>query len=125
MPQKTTNRDNHLTVRVSSDELLVIDARAMLSGVDRSEFVRQMIEKSWAARLAKAHRPYVGLSGILLEISPKLVKLNSRQTLSGYESKQLEDTLKKLDFVLDKITERMALDQERELNADNEEETFE
>lgn len=125
MPPVNANRDMYLTVRVSSDEQLIVDARAMLAGVDRSEYVRQMIEKSWGVRLAKAHRPYVGIAGMLLEISPKLVKLASRQDLSGYDAKLLDETLKKLDSVLDQITERMAIDQERELNADNEKEAFE
>lgn len=125
MAQKSSNRDDHLTVRVSSEELLTIDARAMLSGVDRSEFIRQMIEKSWNNRLAKAHRPYVGIAGVLLEISTKLVSLVSRSNLSNYDLMQIKETTKKLDDVLGVITERMALDQEVELNADNEEEAFE
>ena len=125
MARKSSNRDDHLTVRISSDELLTIDARAMLSGVDRSEFVRQMIEKSWNKRLAKAHRPYVGIAGGLLEISTKLVSLVSRSSLSNYDVTQIKETAKKLDDILATIAERMALDQEDKLNANNEEEAFE
>lgn len=118
-------KDERLGVRVSSEHLLVLEARAALCGLTLSDYVREMLEKSWGSRLAKAHRPYVGIAGILLEISPKLVNLSSRQNLSSYDVNQIEETLNKLNSVLDQIAERMALDQERELNADNEKETFE
>jgi hypothetical protein len=125
MSSKPANRDAHLTVRVTDDELLTIDARAMLSGIDRSEFVRQMIDKSWGLRLAKAHRPYVGIAGVLLDISSKLSAIKARDIALPGDVVQLEKLSLKLDSVLDKIIERVAADQERELNADHEEETFE
>ena len=117
-------KDAKLVVRMSVEELLILDARAFLSGLSRSDYVRNMIDKSWGFRLAKAHRAYVPISSSLLDISAKLKKIYSRDNLHEYEKKRLKDTCDKLDLVLDQIMERMALDQEVLLRADNEEETF-
>ncbi|MBE1427337.1 hypothetical protein H4684_004030 [Desulfomicrobium macestii] len=122
---KTTPKDKYLTIRTNDEELMIIEARAYLAGVSRSDFVRGMIEKSWGNRLAKAHRPYVAIAGVLLDVSNKLLKIASHEKLSEIEKKQLLKTSQKLDIVLDQITERMALDQEASLSADNEEEAFE
>lgn len=118
-------KDYRLTVRITDSQALALDSRALLSGVTRSDFVREMIEKGWGSRLAKSHRPYVGITGLLLEISSKLDRIKSRHTLSSVDTQNLESVVNKLDSVLNDLTVRMARDQEELLNADNEKETFE
>ena len=125
MPQYDEPKDYRLTVRITDSQALALDARALLSGVSRSDFVRGMIEKSWAARLAKAHRPYVPLASILLEISTKLGSIVDRSSFSNYDAQVLEKTAEKLNSVLDSLVDRLAHDQEVVFNADNEKETFE
>jgi len=124
MLKKSTVKDAKLVVRMSVEELLILDARAFLSGLSRSDYARNMIEKSWGFRLAKTHRPYVPISSSLLDISAKLLKIYSRNNLHEFEKERLKETCDKLSLVLDQIMERMALDQEVLLRADNEEETF-
>jgi len=118
-------RDTNLVIRASHEELMIIDARAFLAGVSRSDFVRNMIDKSWGNRLAKAHRPYVQISGLLQDVSAKLLAIASHVDINDFERKKLLDTNEKLGLVLDQIMERMALDQEVALSVSNEEEAFE
>jgi hypothetical protein len=124
MLKNSTVKDATLVVRMSVEELLVLDARAFLSGVSRSDYVRNMVDKSWGNRLAKAHRPYVAISSSLLNISAKLLKISSRESLHDFEKERLMKTCEKLNLVLDQIMDRMVIDQEALLNADNEEEAF-
>jgi hypothetical protein len=122
---RSSQKDAKVDIRISSEQLLAIDAQAFMSGVSRSDFMRCMINKSWANRLAKPHRPYVSIVSLLIDISTKLTDLYSRETISNYDQEGLENTQKKLNTVLDQIIERMALDQEGLLSDNNEETAFE
>lgn len=118
-------KDARFDVRVSMEQLMVIEARALLCGLKRSEYVRCMIDKSWETNHAKSHRPYVAIASLLLEISAKLAKICAKESIAEIDKIRLEDAYKKLILVLDKIIDRMALDQEEKLRADSEKETFE
>jgi hypothetical protein len=118
-------KDARFDVRVSMEQLMVIEARALLCGVNRSEYVRSMLDKSWETNHAKSHRPYVAIASLLLEISAKMAKVCAKQSLTEIDKIRLEEACKKLTLVLDNIIDRMALDQEAKLRADSEEETFE
>lgn len=125
MPKLYDQKDARVDIRVSMEQLLAIEAQALMSGLNRSEFVRSMINKSWGSRLAKAHRPYVSIASILIDISAKLVRISSGEKLSMVEKQRLEETRQKLDSVLDSLIERMANDQLEAVNVDHEEEAFE
>ena len=118
-------KDARVDIRVSMEQLLAIEAQALMSGLNRSDFVRSMINKSWGNRLAKAHRPYVSIVSVLIDISAKLVHFSSRETLSTMDKERLEETRQKLDNILGLLIERMAIDQEEGIDADHEEEAFE
>jgi hypothetical protein len=103
---------------------MIIEARAFLAGLSRSDYVRNMIDKSWGNRLAKAHRPYVPIASILLDISANLRELSSRQNFLEAHERMVLDACQKIENVLDRIIDKMALDQEVALDANHEEETF-
>jgi hypothetical protein len=67
----------------------------------------------------------VQISGLLQDVSAKLLAIASRVDIHDFERKKLLDTYDKLSLVLDQIMERMVLDQEVALSASNEEEAFE
>jgi len=121
---KSQVKDLYLTVRIDSEELMIIEARAFLAGLSRSDYVRNMIDKSWGNRLAKAHRPYVPIASILLDISANLRELSSRQNFLEAHERMVLDACQKIENVLDRIIDKMALDQEVALDANHEEETF-
>jgi len=125
MFSKSSLKDRNLNVRVSSEQLLVIDAKACLSGTTRSNFVINMINERWATRLAKAHRPYVSIAGNLLEISKKIKSLQSRKIWSDIDQRELDIVVVKLNDTLTNLINRIAADQEVDLNDRNEKETFE
>lgn len=125
MLSKSSLKDRYLNVRVSSEQLLVIDAKACLSGTTRSEFVINMINERWTNRLAKAHRPYVSIAGILLEISQKIKSLQSRKIWSDIDQRELDIVVVNLNDTLTNLINRIAADQEVDLNDRNEKETFE
>lgn len=125
MLNKSSLKDKNLNIRVSCEQLLVIDAKAILSGTSRSDFVLNMIDERWAKRLAKAHRPYVPIAGILLEISKKINSLKSRKIWSDIEQKELDIVVAHLNDTLTNLVNRIAADQEASLNDRYEEETFE
>jgi hypothetical protein len=125
MLSKSSLKDRYLTVRVSSEQLLVIDAKASLSGTTRSDFVLNMINERWANRLAKAHRPYVSIAGSLLEISQKIKSLQSRKIWSDIDQRELDIVVVNLNDALTNLINRIAADQEVDLDDRDEKETFE
>ena len=125
MLSKNSSKDRFLNIRVSSEQLLVIDARATRAGTSRSDFVLNMINERWAKRLAKAHRPYVPIAGILLEISRKIQTLKSRKIWSDIDQKELDLLVVKLNDTLTNLINRIAADQEVSLDDRDEKETFE
>jgi hypothetical protein len=125
MLSKSPLKDRYLNVRVSSEQLFAIDAKACLSGTTRSNFVINMINERWATRLAKAHRPYVSIAGNLLEISKKIKSLQSRKIWSDIDQRELDIVVVKLNDTLTNLINRIAADQEVDLNDRNEKETFE
>lgn len=125
MPKFGKEKDSKLDIRMSLEQVLAIEARAFMSGVNRCDFVRNMIEKSWATRLAKPHRAYVPMASVLLEISAKIGSLVQKDSLSDVDRQTLHSNLEKLNEVLLKLTQRVAQDQLENIDDSDTETDFE
>lgn len=120
-----SRRSELLGVKVTPKEMLVIESHAILEGLTKSDYIRDVIEQSWGKSSSKKIQPFLAITGQMLIVSHQLDVLRCRKDLRENDQVELSKVMGRLEDVLDKLTDIIARDQEAELNVDNEEEDFE
>jgi hypothetical protein len=124
MPEDSA-RTELLGVKVTPKEMLIIESHAALNGVTKSTYIRDLLRQAWAGKRLRKYQPYVAIAGQLLLASRQLDKLLAYTSTPDLTRLNIEKTMQNIDTILLSLTDRIAVDQEADLNDNNEEETFE
>lgn len=122
-------KEHFVSLRFSAEELLVLEARAELMGLTRSELIRHSIERSWSRRTTHLVRPLVTLTGLMLIVIRKLAFMLERKDIPAFQYGVLHTDLDHLHGLLrealDSLSARHKRTLEKELDAIGAEKIFE
>lgn len=101
------NTHKIITFRLSESELDMLDSKAFLVGLTRSEFIRSLLNQKWDARYRKFYHPFVPICGLLLLVSSQLSRIFSGRTDVSENETLILDSKKEIEMAIRLLYDEM------------------